>query len=108
MLCAIRKINGETVVASGSDRSDGPFRCPACQSEVILRKGRLRIDHFSHRTTLACAYGEGETEIHRRCKAELYEALLRAPHVTDAKLERYLKDVRPDVSARIGGVPVAI
>ena len=108
MLCAIRKSNGVNVIASASQRADGPFRCPACESEVILRKGRLRIDHFSHKTTLACAYGDGETEIHRRCKAEIYEALLRAPHVSDAKLERYLKDVRPDVSARIAGVSVAI
>lgn len=108
MLCAIRKSDGITVMASRDENVDGDFRCPECESEVILRKGRLRIPHFSHKATVSCAYGLGETEIHRRCKAEIYEALLRAPHVSDVKLERYLKDVRPDVSARINGVPVAI
>jgi competence protein CoiA len=52
--------------------------------------------------------GEGETEIHRRCKAEIYDTLLRAPHVKDVKLERYLNEIRPDISAYINGVPVAI
>jgi competence protein CoiA len=49
-----------------------------------------------------------ETEIHRRCKAELFQALLHTPSVTDVRLERDLKGVRADVSADIGGVPVAI
>ena len=108
MLCAIRKSDRATVMASTEDRAAGEFQCPACESEVILHKGRLRIPHFSHKATVSCAYGLGETEIHRRCKAEIYEALLHAPHVSDVKLERYLKDVRPDVSARISGVLVAI
>jgi competence protein CoiA len=108
MLCGIRKSSGETVTASSESGAGRPFVCPVCAGEVILRKGRLRVDHFAHKRSVACAYGEGETEAHRRCKSEIYEALLRSPGVSDVRLERYLKDVRPDVSARVNGVPVAI
>jgi|SRR5581483_470724 competence protein CoiA len=108
MLCAIRKDTGKTVLASRESGADRLFVCPACAAPVILRRGRLRVDHFAHKRTVACAHGEGETDAHRRCKAEIYEALLRAPHVSDVRLERQLHDVRPDVSARINGVPVAI
>jgi competence protein CoiA len=39
---------------------------------------------------------------------EIYEALLRQPGVAKVALERSLTSVRPDVSARINGIPVAI
>jgi len=44
-------------------------------------------------------YNTGETPIHRRCKAAIFEAFLGAPNVSDVKLERYLGEVRPDISA---------
>ena len=50
----------------------------------------------------------GESEAHRACKFEIYEALRNAPGVRDAALERSLGAVRPDVSAYINNVPVAI
>jgi len=39
---------------------------------------------------------------------EIYEALLRAPNVTKVALERPLESNRPDISAYINCVPVAI
>jgi competence protein CoiA len=50
----------------------------------------------------------GETETHRRCKTEIYEAMCNASHVSKVGLERYLKTVRPDVSALIKDVYVAV
>lgn len=108
MLCAIAKDSKENVRASREAAAKVAFVCPACGGDVILRKGRLRIPHFSHKATDSCSYGAGESETHRRCKTEIYEALLRSPHVSDVRLERHLKDVRPDVSARIRGIPIAI
>jgi len=95
-------------MASSQDRTNGPFHCPACKNEAVLRKGKLRIPHFSHKPPVTCSYGLGETEVHRRCKTEIYDTFLHAPHVEKVKLERYLKEVRPDISAYINGVPVAI
>jgi competence protein CoiA len=108
MLCAKRKLTGEIVTAYLSSKSDGPFACPDCSDEVILKAGRRTVNHFSHVNPLACRFAQGESEAHRYCKLEIYESLLRTPGVADAALERPLGSNRPDVSAYINGVPVAI
>lgn len=108
MLCARRKLDGQTVTAYMESRTRGPFICPECNEEVILKSGRLRINHFAHANPLACRLSEGESEEHRRCKMEIYLALQGAPGVRNVALERALGEVRPDVSAEINGVPVAI
>ncbi len=89
-------------------KSNGPFRCLECNEEVILRTGKLRVTHFAHANPIACKFQTGETEAHRRCKMEIYEALQREPAVRKVALERPLGTVRPDVSAYINEVPVAI
>jgi competence protein CoiA len=108
MLRAIRKKDGETVEAWSQKVSSGPFACPSCGGEVILRGGRRRLDHFAHAAEKICRYDLGESENHRRCKAEIWVCLADAPNVADVQLERPLGEVRADVSARINGVPVAI
>jgi competence protein CoiA len=108
MLSAKRKSDGQTVLANFESKSNGPFTCAECSEEVILRKGIARTGHFAHKSPITCKYGTGETESHRRCKMAIYEALLRQPGVTKVAMERSLKSVRPDVSAFINGVPVAI
>jgi len=108
MLCAKRKLTGKIVTAYLSSEEDSPFLCPDCSEEVILKTGRRTVNHFAHVNPLACRLGEGESEAHRYCKLEIYESLLRMPNVADAALERPLAGNRPDVSAYINGVPVAI
>src|SRR4051812_33804904 len=108
MLCAKRTSDRQVVIASSQEKCDAPFACPECLEEVTLRKGTFKIHHFAHKPPVTCAYGTGETEEHRRCKTEIYETLVRAPNVKKAALERPLKDVRPDISAYINGIPVAI
>lgn len=67
------------------------------------------VAHFAHWPDAKCAYtGEGESEEHRLAKLEIYQALLRAPGVTDVRLERYLREVRPDVSFVLSGELVAL
>lgn len=97
------------VLAEEVELSDGPFFCPACQEQVILKKGRKVVAHFAHWPDAECAYsGEGESEEDRLAKLEIYQLLLRAPGVTDVRLERYLREVRPDVSFVLNGELVAI
>jgi competence protein CoiA len=108
MLSALRKSDGQTVSAYFESKRNGPFFCLVCQDEVILKAGRNRINHFAHANPLACRFAEGESDEHRRCKMEIYEALLREPRARDVQLERPFETVRPDVSAYIHGVPVAI
>jgi len=90
------------------EKSNGPFLCAECGVEVILKGGESRVTHFAHINPMACRYAEGESEAHRACKMEIYEALRQAPGVRDVALERSLGNVRPDVSAYINNIPVAI
>lgn len=108
MLLAQRQSDGQPAVAYFESKRNAPFLCPECHAEVRLRTGKVRVNHFSHKTSDYCGYGTGETEAHRRCKMEIYEALRRQPGVEKAALERSLGSVRPDISAYIQGVPVAI
>lgn len=108
MLCAKRKANDQSAIAYSELKSNGPFLCPECDKEVVLKIGTVRLNHFAHKSAKSCDYGAGETDAHRRCKKAIYEALLREPNVKKAALERSLTTCRPDVSAYINGVPVAI
>jgi len=108
MLSARRKLTGETVTAYLSFKSHGPFVCLDCQEEVILKTGRRTVNHFAHANQLACDSYQNESGAHRRCKMEIFLALQKLPHVRDAAMERPLGTNRPDVSASVNGVPVAI
>lgn len=108
MLTAIRQSDGLKLTAWEASRDDRPFLCHCCGSLVTLRKGGVRAPHFAHQPPVVCEYGVGESEEHRRCKIAIYENLVRHPRVTKCEMERNLGTVRPDVSAYINGVPVAI
>jgi len=108
MLSARRKTDGQTVLAYDERKENGPFSCLECGDPVILKTGRNRINHFAHEYPLARHYAENESDEHRHCKMEIYRALLRHPRVRNVAMERPLGTNRPDVSAIIGGVPVAI
>lgn len=108
MLTAIREFDGRKVGAWEVERSARPFRCPCCSEVVTLRRGGIKAPHFAHQPPVVCEYGTGESEEHRRCKISIYEALLAHPRVAKCEMERDLGAVRPDVSAYIDNVPVAI
>jgi len=108
MLSAKRKSDGQIVTAYMESKANGPFACIQCNDEVILKTGRNRVNHFAHVNPIACKFAEGESDAHRRCKMEIYLALRKEPNVRNVTLEQALGEVRPDVSAVINGVPVAI
>jgi len=96
------------VLAWEVSKDDGPFTCPSCKDGVLVKKGRIKTHHFAHIPPTNCAYGVGESEVHRKAKAEIYEALSKHPSVTNLKLERYLEEVRPDISFYLNDIPIAI
>src|SRR5215217_572730 len=100
--------DGAKVHARLADRAAGPFVCFCCRSQVTLRRGAAKAAHFAHRPPVTCEYGQGESDEHRRAREEIFEHLSRCTHVTKLELERDLREVRPDVSCYIGGVPVAV
>lgn len=100
--------NGKKVIAISSKKKEKPFFCPACGEEVILKKGRVRIHHFAHWKNSSCFYGQGETELHRVVKTNLYNAMLISPEYKQVELEKNLKIAIPDIFCMIKGVKIAI
>jgi competence protein CoiA len=90
MLSAKRKSDGQIVTAYLESKQNGPFACLQCHEEVLLKTGRLRDNHFAHANPIACKFAEGESNIHRRCKMEIFETLQKAPGVREVALERAL------------------
>jgi len=88
---------------------DGPFACPACGAEVILKRGRKVIAHFAHLARANCTYaGEVESEEHKQTKIEIYKSLIRVPGVSNVRMEYYLRDAKADVYFVLRGEGVAI
>jgi competence protein CoiA len=108
MLTAIRQSDGRKVGAWEVDKTERPFICLCCSEVLTLRRGGIIAPHFAHKPPVTCEYGAGESEEHRLCKISIYEALVADPRVVKCEMERDLGAVRPDVSAYINGVPVAI
>src|SRR5687768_9319479 len=108
MLTATRQRDGQKLAAWEASRDDRPFLCHCCGSLVTLRRGGVRAPHFAHQPPVTCEYGTGESEEHRQCKIAIYERLVEDPRVVKCEMERNLGTVRPDLSAYISGVPVAI
>lgn len=108
MLTAIRERDGAKVGAWEADKSEKPFICHCCRETVTLKRGEIKSPHFAHHPPVTCEYGTGEGEAHRRCKISIYEELRVHPSITKCEIERDLGTVRPDVSAYINNVPVAI
>ena len=107
MLSAIRDSDVQEVLAPDVERGAETYRCPECKSAVLLRKCRLKIDHFAHKPPVSCTYGSGESEDHRRSKLEIFRALEKRPGVELLKIERGLETIRPDVSFKFGESYVA-
>lgn len=102
--------------ASLATKADGPFYCPVCNSEAIIRKCSEKIDHFAHSARLTPVIGAHESELHSQCKNEICNQLSK--NFPDGKweVERIIPEnknidvpeLRPDISGRINQERVAI
>lgn len=95
---------------------DGPFYCAQCHEEVIVRKGAERADHFAHEASRRASFEAEEGALHRACKQEIHAALVlenpdgrwEVERTIPARPERGIAEVRPDISGRVRGLPVAV
>lgn len=108
MLTATRQSDNAKVSAWETEKTEAPFFCPQCQSELTLHKGRIKIHHFAHKPQVSCPRGAGETQEHLRAKMEIFNALRNEPNVSDLELEKDFGISVADVYARISGTPVAV
>ncbi|MEG0267790.1 MAG: competence protein CoiA family protein [Carnobacterium sp.] len=74
------------------------YCCPSCKENVFLKKGVLKVAHFSHFKKTNCfLFSEGETKEHLEGKQLLYEWFIKQGLA--CQLEAYLPDLnqRPDI-----------
>ncbi len=98
MLTAYHPQSSKQVFAAEQSSTSGPFFCPACGSELRIRKGLKRIHHFAHLPEKFCLY-KGESQLHLRIKKQIYYSLLEelGTNVKDVFLEKMMNNIRPDV-----------
>jgi len=106
----------QSFYASECTVDDGPFYCPLCFSDAVLRKCTEKRDHFAHKARLSPVIGAGEGELHYQCKQEILFALQnRFPDgkwaderpIPENKSQK-IPELRPDLSGRINDIPIAI
>lgn len=96
-------LNGQNSLVHANSINEGlqkksSYCCPNCKEPVFLKKGALKIAHFSHFNHSKCQlFSEGETKEHLEGKQLLYEWFMRQGY--PCQLEAYLPNLsqRPDV-----------
>jgi len=98
MLTAVNHHTRQKIQAFKTSKEEGPFICPACQAQVILRKGAVRVHHFAHQATTTCRY-QGESQLHLQTKFQVYDYIRETykGRIKKVELEYFLPGVRPDV-----------
>ena len=113
---AVSRKTNQKVYASKVTKDDGPFYCPECLSEVIVRKCTDKDDHFAHKARQSPAQGPKSQELHTKCKDAICEVMKNAYPAGNWKTERPIganvtkgtPRIVPDISGRIDNQPVAI
>lgn len=94
MLVAL--LEQERILASLA--SKGPtYYCPGCSEEVILKKGRKVIHHFSHKPPVTCNWAAGETSLHLGAKEAFYNFFNAKGIPVEIELPLASKQLRADV-----------
>ena len=72
MLIALNE-NKNKILGQDADKKKN-YYCPECQEIVILKKGRIKIHHYAHKTS-GCVFGRGESLEHLEYKFKLFKLL---------------------------------
>lgn len=114
---ALKKRNNQRVHAEVANKKDGPFYCPTCLSEAIVRKCTEKIDHFAHKARASKTISGKDQELHDYCKNSICEYLqmkfpngrfqVERPTKID-KVKGWDKQIIPDISGIIKGIPLAV
>jgi len=86
----------------------GPFKCPICKNEVLLKSGMKRRAHFAHISVSECENARKESKEHYDGKYDLYGYFRRiGGKVT---IEKYLQSIqqRPDILVEFNKYEICI
>lgn len=93
MLIAVTN-SGHRAAANRVEKLHGPFHCPHCSTQVVLKKGRVVVHHYAHKPQESCQYAR-ETREHLTTKQQIADSL-RAANET-CSLEHTVGNQRADV-----------
>ncbi|WP_081452636.1 competence protein CoiA family protein [Verrucomicrobium spinosum] len=114
---AVQSTSGALVHATSVHKGDGPFICPACLADVIVRHPWRMRHHFAHHPRHSPLDTSRESRLHFECKMEIFTALRRTcpqggwicdSRRLKANAPRGRKARKPDIGGRINGKPVVI
>jgi hypothetical protein len=74
--------SGDLVIANSTTTKDDTYRCLCCDTELILRKGKIIRPHFAHRSNSNCS---SESAIHKAGKLLVREYLETGSPITVVK-----------------------
>ncbi len=116
--CALRQSDFKSVRARSVTKEDGPFICPDCFSDAVIKKCADKEDHFAHhhRARVTPIALKSESELHHECKtaicrelqASFPEGNWETERTIPAKPEIGIPELRPDISGRINKKAIAI
>jgi competence protein CoiA len=92
----VAMLGDQRVMADVAERG-GDYRCPGCRDVMMVKQGRIVIEHFAHYPSAICDYGSGETQAHYMAKLKLHAALIERG--LRAEVEYRFDDQRADVAA---------
>lgn len=113
---AINEVTNKKHHASRSTKSDGPFVCPVCRGNVVVRKCSEKVDHFAHSFINHEFDGANESALHMDCKESICSLLAEkfpggrweSERYMPANKSREVGRLKPDISGRIFGKRVVI
>lgn len=113
---ANRKSDNKRVNASSVSKKDGPFFCPSCLSEAVVRKCVEKVDHFAHNARHSPIIKRRDQVLHNKCRDEICgylkimfpEGKWESERPIPADTKKDLKGLIPDISGRIDNIPIAI
>ena len=112
-----KKVSDNSSVYAGNVyKEHGPFYCPVCLSEAIVRKCTEMEDHFAHKARLSPTIKSKDQKLHNFCRDFLTEKLKKnfpdgrwlAERIIEENKEKDLKEIKPDISGIINKKPIAI
>lgn len=104
MIIALDQYENQINLFEMKSRSDsfevkklGPFKCPICKKQVLLKSGLKRRAHFAHISVTECDNARKESKEHYDGKYDLYEYF--KSKVGKVYIEKYLHSIqqRPDI-----------
>lgn len=97
----VASLNGNRIEALMAERRTD-YCCPQCNTLLVLKKGAIKVAHFSHKPPTDCTWGSAETQHHLRAKVILRDAFRAKGFLADYEvpIQSLQGDRRADVLVR--------